>query len=96
MWAPSGRATGLSWARPSAFVSRNPSSRLIVRVSPVGFPSSSWTGTSTGITWVAKRSSAQARAARCWDRMPKASQSARVMSHLSAMRSAPSNWVVNS
>ena len=58
--------------------------------------SSSRSGASTSTIWVAKRSSAQAWAASCWERRPNSSASARVMPHLSAMRSAPSNWVVNS
>ena len=49
-------------------------------------------GRRSATIWVAKRSSAQAWAASCWDRRPNASVSARVMPHLSAMRSAPSNW----
>jgi len=53
-------------------------------------------GASIGRIWVAKRSSAQARAARCWELRPNASQSARVMPYLSATRSAASNWEVNS
>ena len=35
-------------------------------------------------------------AARSWESLPNSSQSARVMPHFSAMRSAPSNWLVNS
>ena len=74
-----------------------PSSRVIVRVVTGGLPVVvEDRAPSTGMTWVAKRSSAQARAARCWDCRPKASQSARDRPHLSAMRSAPSNWDVNS
>ena len=78
VWTPSGRATGFSWARPSAFVSRMPSSRAD-RAGLAGGLARRRRGPapSTGMTWVAKRSSAQARAARCWDCRPKASQSAR-------------------
>ena len=37
-----------------------------------------------------------ARAARSWDSRPKASVSARLIPYLSAIRSAPSNWLANS
>ena len=94
VWTPSGRATGLSSASFSRLVSRRPSSRATVCVVPVGLPSSSRSGASTGTIWVPKRSSAQAVAAFCCERKPKASVSARVMPHLSAMRSAPSNCEV--
>src|SRR5439155_159326 len=39
---------------------------------------------------------AMARAARSWDSSPRASVSIREMPYFSAMRSAPSNWLVNS
>ncbi len=63
---------------------------------PWACPSSSRSGASTATTWPSKRPSAHAVAARCWEARPNASVSARVMPHLSAMRSAPSNWDVNS
>ena len=53
-------------------------------------------GRRSGTTWVSKRPSAQAVAARCCEARPNASVSARVTPHLSAMRSAPSNCDVNS
>ena len=79
---PFSRATGLSLASFSRLVSRRPSSRATVWVVPVGLPSSSRSGASMGTTWPAKRSSAQAWAARCWEARPKASVSSRVMPHL--------------
>ena len=88
---PSGRATGLSWASASRVVSRRPSSRATRWVVPAGLPSSSRSGASTGTMLPAKRSSAQARAARSWLASPNASVSSLVRPHLSAMRSAPSN-----
>ena len=93
---PSGRATGLRLASASRVVSRRPSSRSTRWVVPVGLPSSSTSGASTATTWLSKRPSAQAVAARCCEARPKASVSARVTPHLSAMRSAPSNCEVNS
>ncbi len=62
----------------------------------MGLPSSSTSGASTGTIWLPKRSSDHAAAARCWDSKPNLSASSRLMPHLSAMRSAPSNWEVNS
>ena len=47
---PSSRATGLSVASFSSVVSRRPSSRATVWVVPVGVPSSSTSGASTGTT----------------------------------------------
>ena len=49
---PSGRPDGLSCASPSIVVSRSPSSRATVAVSPVGLPSSSSAGASTFTSWV--------------------------------------------
>ena len=60
VWTPSGRATGLSVASFSSVVSRRPSSRATVWVVPVGLPSSSTSGASTGTIWLPKRSSAHA------------------------------------
>ena len=60
VWTPSGRATGLSSASFSRLVSRRPSSRATGCVVPVGLPSSSTSGASTGTIWLPKRSSAQA------------------------------------
>ena len=68
MCTPSGRATGFSWTSassggvPHALVAGD------VRVVPVGLPVVVEVGRRRpAMTWVAKRSSAQARAARCWD-----------------------------
>ena len=89
------RATGFSAASVSSVVSRRPSSRPTWWVVPGGLAVLVEVG---GVdrrrSWPSKRSSAHARAARCWLRRPKASVSARVMPHLSAMRSAPSNCEV--
>ena len=71
-----------------------PSSRETTLVAPVGLPSPSTSGTVTAMTWVPKRSWSQAERANCWERNPNASQSAREISHLSAKRSAASNWLV--
>ena len=92
---PSGRATGLS----SASSSSDGVAQALVPARRcawcrVGLPSSSRSGASIGGIWVPKRSSAQALNAFVCDRRPKASVSARVMPHLSAMRSAPSNCEV--
>ena len=46
-----------------------------------------------GTTWPSKRPSAHAVAARCWDDRPKASVSARLTSHASAIRSAMPDMV---
>ena len=91
---PFSRATGFRVASFSNVVSRRPSSLLTVCVVPVGLPSSPRSGASTVMYWPAKRSSAQAWMARCWLARPKASVSSRVMPHVSAMRSAPSNCEV--
>ena len=65
-------------------------------VSPVFWPSSSKTGTSKGMICALKRPSSCACAARSWDSSPKRSASPRVTWYFSAIRSAPSNWLVNS
>ena len=75
-------------------VSRRPSSFATVRVPPVGLPSASTSGVSSVMYCPSKRPSSQARIARCWLRRPNLSVSSRVMPHLSAMRSAPSNCEV--
>ena len=64
---PSSRPDGLRLPSDSIVVSRMPSSRAMVVVSPVALPSASRIGASTGTIWVAKRSSSHARAARAWD-----------------------------
>ncbi len=94
VWTPSSRATGFRLARASSVVSRRPSSRATWWVVPVGLPSSSRSGASSSTSWVPKRPSSHALAARCWLAKPKASVSSRVSPHLSAMRSAPSNCEV--
>ncbi len=94
MCTPFSRATGFSEASFSSVDSRMPSSRWTVCVEPVGLPSSSRSGASTGTHWPSKRPSAHAWAARVWLRRPNSSVSARVMPHLSAIRSAPSNCEV--
>ena len=96
VWTPSSPTTALRLPSASRVVSRRPSSRATWWVVPVGLPSSPRSGASMGTTWVPKRSSAQAWAPSCWDRRPRASVSARVTPHFSAMRSAPSNWLVYS
>ncbi len=49
----------------------------------------------TGMISPSKRPSAVARMARSWDSTPKASMASREMSHCSAMRSAPRNWLIS-
>ena len=92
---PSGMLV-LSPARASMLVSRRPSSRSTRWLVSAGLPSSPQSGASRGAIWLSKRESAQARAARSWESSPKASVSARLIPHCLAMRSAPSNWEVNS
>ena len=49
----------------------------------------------TGTISPSKRPSAVARMARSWDSTAKASMSSRLMSHCSAIRSAPRNWLIS-
>ncbi|SHT92111.1 Uncharacterised protein [Mycobacteroides abscessus subsp. abscessus] len=72
-------------------VSRRPWSRLTVLVSPVGLPSLSTCGASSGVISRSNRPSAQAWAASACERTPSPSTSARVMPRRLAMRSAASN-----
>ncbi len=95
VWMPSSRATGFSAASASRLVERGTSSIAIVRV-PETLPFSSTTGASTGTIWSSNRPCSSAAAARSWERRPKASASSRVIDHFSAIRSAPSNWLVSS
>ncbi len=73
-------------------VSRRPWSASTSRVSPVGCPSASSTGASTGAISRLKRPSSTATRAFCWEASPKASRSSRDRPRSRAMRSAPRNW----